>query len=211
MRLLETTCAISAVCLCLSLRAVQQRPPEPTPKAPSITKPANPAMEDMQGAWKLVKMETLNLDKQGRTDVGFMLVSGNYFSFELHVGWASRDGNSTTRTFQSGTHRFEVDEHSKMVASSVIGSINDPDGRFLFEQPGRQREYTVDCVGSVLKLKRDDGTSFEFERLIDSRPRRDFYGRPIKPKESATDDKDKDGKEKGGTDKGGAETPPKKD
>jgi hypothetical protein len=210
MRLLETTCAISVVCLCLSLRAVQQPlPPEPKPKPPSVTKPVNPLIEDMQGAWKLVKMLSLNLDVAGRTEVGFLLVSGNYFSFELHMGWTSRDRNAARVTYTSGTHRFELDEKSKMISSSVIGSLNDPNGVVVFEQPGKQREYTVECVGNLLKLRRDDGTSFEFERLLDNRPRRDFYGRPIKPKETP-DDTEKGG-DKGGTEKGGTETPPKKD
>lgn len=201
MRLVETTCAISVVCLCLSLRAVRQEGPERKP--PSLSPAAKAAtqgiVDEMQGAWRLTSMDSPTLDKQSRTDVGYLLVAGSYFSFELHFGWTSADGTSTKRSFQSGTHHFEVDDRSRMTANSVIGSIIDDDGRVLFEQPGRKREYAVDCMGSHMKLKRDDGMTLEFERMIDTRAKRDFYGRLIKPKPP----------EEAG--KGSKEAPPKKD
>jgi hypothetical protein len=160
----------------------------------------------MQGAWRLTKVESLTMEKEGRMEAGYLLVAGDYFSFELHMGWTKPDGSSMTRVYQSGTHRFEVDDNYKMSTSSLIGSINDPKGLVLFEQPGHRREYTVDCVVDTLKLKRDDATTFEFERLQDKRPKRDFYGRPVKPKEKKPDEKKPEDPADGGRD-----TPPKKD
>ena len=200
MRILETTCAISILGLCAALQPVLQGRPErkPTPESPTRA-PMDAVVDEMQGAWRLTKMDSPVLDVQNRQDVGFLLVAGNYFSFELHFGWVAPHGQSTQRAFTSGTHRFEIDERSRMVARSVIGSAIDDQGRILFEQPGRQREYAVDCSSGFMKLTRDDGTKFEFERMVDTKPKRDFYGRPIKPKPAGEDAKT------------GGETPPKKD
>ena len=207
MRLLETTCAISVACLCLSLTAVPQLPvPKEPPQPLSPTKSRNPVIDTMQGAWKLTKVESLTMDKERRMEAGYLLVAGDFFSFELHMGWQSLDGGSLTRVYQSGTHRFEVDDKYKMTTSSLIGSINDKNGQVLFEQPGHRREYTVACEGDTLKMKREDETTFEFERLQDNRPKRDFYGRAIKPKEKKPDEKEP--KEPAD---GGQGTPPKKD
>jgi hypothetical protein len=205
MRLLETTCAISVACLCLSLSTAPQLPvPKEPPQPFSPTKSRNPVIDVMQGAWKLTKVESLTMDKERRMEAGYLLVAGDFFSFELHIGWQSPNGNALTRVFQSGTHRFEIDDKYKMTTSSLIGSINDPKGLVLFEQPGHRREYTVDCDGDTLKMKREDETTFEFERLQDNRPKRDFYGRPIKEKKP-------DEKKPETPVDGGKETPPKKD
>ncbi len=208
MRLLETTCAISFLCLCLSWRAAQQPlpPPQPKPVPPlSPTKSPNPVLDAMQGAWRLTKLESLTINKEGLTEVGYLLVAGDYFSFELHMGWTLPNGATANRTYQSGTHRFEVDDNYKMSTSSLIGSTSDQKGMVLFEQPGHRREYTVDCTGDTLTLKRDDSMTFTFERLEDKRPKRDFYGRPIKPNEKKPEEKKKPEEPPGDG------TPPKKD
>lgn len=200
MRLLETSLVLFCICLCLAQKPVPKDDPDTKPTQSPGTKAATEAIvEEMQGTWRLVSMESLALQKQRRQEVGFMVVGGSYFSFELHFGWASVDGNATQRSFISGTHRFEIDERGMLIANSVIGSAIDNEGRILFEQPGRRREYKVDCAGNHLKLKREDGTTFEFERMGDSRVKRDIYGRPVKPKEA------------GDAGKGGKEAPPKKD
>lgn len=184
MRFVAITCALSVVCLSLSMRPALQGEPNTKPTLPAGSKAAIQALVDeMQGTWRLMKLDSPTLDKQRRQETGFMLISGNYFSFEMHMSWTSLNNQGEKRSFISGTHRFEIDERSRLTANSVIGSAIDDDGRVLFEQPGHARQYDVTCAGTTLKLKRDDGTTLEFERLSDSKMTRDIYGRPLKVKD----------------------------
>lgn len=184
MRLVAITCALSVLCLSFSMRPATQGEPETKPTLPAGSKAAIQALVDeMQGSWRLVKLDSPKLEKLSRQEVGFLLVSGNYFSFEMHMSWTAANNVNDKRTFQSGTHRFEIDESSRMTANSVIGSGIDDKGVVVFEQPGHARTYAVSCAGTTLKLERDDGTTFEFERLADSKQKRDIYGRPLKVKD----------------------------
>jgi hypothetical protein len=70
-----------------------------------------------------------------------------------------------------------------MRTSTVIGSYVDVIAGLAWEHPGRTREYQVELAGSRLTLRRSDGRTFVFERLLDGSARRDIYGRPIVEKE----------------------------
>lgn len=150
--------------------------------------------EDLQGAWRLVNYEAPTLESKDRQQVGFLLVAGSYFSFEMHLGWTTPNGTVLESTFVSGTHRFEVDENSRIVASSVIGAGLDDDGKVAFEVPGRVRRYEATCTGNQLTLLREDGTKLSFERIADSRVKRDAYGRPLKLKDPNAKPEDGDAK-----------------
>jgi hypothetical protein len=211
MRLLETTCAISVACLLLSLRPVlQDEPGIKPPISPAAKAAIKKTTDEMQGTWRLVSMDAPKLVKANRYQTGYMLVAGSYFSLELHVNWNHPNGTLAGRLFQTCVCRFELDPQLKMTASGVLGSTMDDIGRVLFEQPGLRRQYDVEVLLNRLKLKRSDGTIFEFERMIDSRQQRDFYGRPIEPKdepeEGADGKTEKDGK--GSKDEDGKDTPP---
>jgi hypothetical protein len=184
MRLFEITSALSILCLLVSLRPAQDLP-ETKPTLPTGAKVAIATLRnEMQGAWRLVALESPTLIRQNRHELGFLLVTDNYFSFELHLGWLSPDGRIDEKSFSSGTHRFELDERGRMSSSSVIGSFVDVDKRIQFEQPGKVRSYDVTCIANKMTLKREDGTKFEFERMSDSKAPRDIFGRPLKLKES---------------------------
>ncbi len=220
MRLVETTCAISIACLLLSLQPVLQ---DRTPLKPTLSPAAKAAIkktiDEMQGTWRLIQMDAPRLAKANRHETGYMLVSGSYFSLELHVNWNHPNGTMAGRHFQTCMCRFELDPQMKMSAQSVLGSTMDEMGRVLFEQPGIRREYEVEVQLTRLRLKRNDGTTFEFERMVDGRQMRDFYGRPIDPKdepepgeEGKDGKKEKDGKsdkDEEGEEKDGSEVPPK--
>jgi hypothetical protein len=210
MRLVETSCAISVACLLLSLRPVLQ---DPAPLKPTLSPAAKAAIkktvDEMQGTWRLTHVDAPKLVKANRYETGYMLVAGSYFSLELHVNWNNPNGTLAGRLFQTCVCRFELDAQMKMTANSVLGSTIDDAGRILFEQPGFPRQYEVEVQVTKMKLKRSDGTTFEFERMIDSRQLRDFYGRPIEPKEEPVPGEDGKGdKDKEGKGKDGKETPP---
>jgi len=112
-----------------------------------------------------------------------MVVSGSYFSFEMHMSWSEANDRISQRTSLSGTHRFQIDDKGRLTATSVIGSSVDRDGQVVWEQPGMLRKYDVTCSGETMKLVRDEGTSFEFQRMVDSKMMRDIYGRPLKLKD----------------------------
>lgn len=183
MRLLETTTILSALCLGLALLSEPQGGTDPK-AIPALkgTTTMQALVDDMQGAWRLVEFSTPLFDKKDRQEVGYLLVSGNYMSLEMHIGWMSPDGVFDDKSFASGTHRFEMDERSRMTSASVIGAFI-ADGRLTFEPPGRKRSYDVVCLGNTMTFKRDDNTKLTFERLNDSPAKRDFYGRPLKPKD----------------------------
>jgi hypothetical protein len=210
MRLFETTTVVSALCLGLALSSAQQGPPVLKPPEPETkTTTMQALIDEMQGAWRLTEFSTPLFEKKNRVDVGYLLVSGNYFSLEIHVGWMTSGELLPQRSFASGTHRFEMDERCRMTSSSVIGasipigrSMMDPPGTLAFEAPGFKRMYDVVCLGNTMTFKRDDGAKMTFERLNDSLTRRDIYGRPIKPKDP------NEPKKEGAPDK--KDAPPKK-
>ncbi len=176
---------LSAAVLCLGL-SIPQDAGEPLPP-PTPTAGSKAAMQalltEMQGAWRLKRFESAVLDKARRQEVGYLLVSGGYFSFEMHMSWLSPDNQITKRTSFTGTHRFEIDERGRMAARLVIGSNIDDFGVVVWETPDRVRNYDLSCATDTLKLTREDGTLFEFERLVDSKTPRDIFGRPLKLKD----------------------------
>lgn len=170
--------------LCLSFGPATQDPKPEKPAAPALSKGAVEALVDsMQGAWRLAKYDAPAMEKKQRQEVGFLLVSGSYFSFEMHLGWTTANGTPLEQTFVSGTHRFEIDENSRLNASSVIGASMDDDNRVQFEVPGRTRRYGLVCSGPRLTLTREDGTVLEFEKMADTRQKLDAFGRPLKLKD----------------------------
>lgn len=192
MRLLAVTSLIPVLCLFISTSPTQQGDPatKPTPHVKPKTL-SGAVMEEMQGTWRLLSLESPALEKAKRQEVGFLLVAGNYFSFEVHWGWLGATGTiEDNMYFQSGTHRFELDERGRMTASSVIGSFVTPDGKLQFDQPGRARVYDVVMSGNKMTLKRDDGSRYEFEHMVDTRQARDIFGRPLKTKDPGEGKKD---------------------
>jgi len=192
---LTVSIALTGAFLCASPALLQGGKERPSREAPEAA--AAPLLKDIQGAWKLVEFESKALRRDRRQEVGYLLVSGEFLSFECHLGWMDDAGRRDASTFFSGTHSFVLRADSTMEMTSLIGTTVDPQGRTpLFEQPGRKREYKVRFDGSKLVLKRElDEQTFRFERQAQD-PELDFYGRKKKPAPPAEPPPPRDGEKK---------------
>lgn len=174
---------LSSALLCLSLSFPQDNGEPVPPPFPGSRAGMKLLQSEMQGAWKLKDFDAPRFERERRLQTGYMLISGSYFSFEMHMSWPSPDNRITTLTSFSGTHRFEMDEVGRMTARSVIGTDIDNMGVVHWAEPGRVRKFDITCGSDILKMKRDDDAVFEFERVIDNKQPRDIFGRPLKVKD----------------------------
>ncbi|MCY2959271.1 MAG: hypothetical protein NTY35_03820 [Planctomycetota bacterium] len=177
--------ALAALALLLAAPTLPQsggdKPPRP-PAAPE--KPAS--VEQILGAWRLTDFESPTIRREKRDEVGYLLVTDSFLSFECHMGWLDDAGRRQGSTFFSGTHEYELRADSVLVMTQLIGATVDPNGSTpVFEPTGRKRGYKVKFDGAKLVLTREsDGQTFKFERLGPSGGGLDFYGRrkaPAKP------------------------------
>jgi hypothetical protein len=153
-------------------------------------------VQAMQGMWRLVTLDVPGRSAPERAEVGYLLVSGRHLSMEIHGSWFSdrvrdpRSADNLPRQMvagltQTGIHRFELDEWSRMTTRSVIGTKSTIDGAFEFEPPGTARRYELQLAGESLQLHGDDGRTLVFERENEQRGRRDFFGRPVQETDEA--------------------------
>lgn len=133
--------------------------------------------KELQGAWRLVEFHAPTLYPQARKDVGYCLFAGSSMSLEMHLGWMSDAVNVEAKTFQSGTHNFDLDDQGFLRTSSLIGAFVNRVGELQFESPGTSRTYKVTLSAGRLTLARTDGQTLAFERMTDSKLDRDFFGR----------------------------------
>ncbi len=139
-------------------------------------------LERLQGAWQLVDLQSPQIDKARRSDVGFLIVAGHYLSFELHVGWqqAGPSRRPPLGSLHAGTHRLHLGPGARLALTSLIGTMIDSRGKTRAEPPGTQRLFNVEVLDNRLTLDRLDGYILTFVRMAESRQERDFYGRPIR-------------------------------
>ena len=185
--------------LCISLLSLLlltgvQRPPEPQDPtegagADRVRIDRKKLLKDLQGAWRLVEMHSPTLYPQSRKDVGYCLFAGTSMSLEMHLGWMSDAASVEAKTFQSGTHNFDIDDEGFLRTSTLIGAYVNRVGELEFESPGTSRSYRVTLVSGRLTLARADGQTLAFERMTDSKLDRDFFGRKKRelPKAEAED------------------------
>ena len=55
-------------------------------------------LRQMQGAWQLVEHSSSRLPDPGRQDLAFLLVTGEFFSVELHMGYFDEVGAGVNRS-----------------------------------------------------------------------------------------------------------------
>lgn len=149
--------------------------------------------EDMQGPWKLAELRLPTGKGELRSDAGFCIVSGDYFSIELHMGWLGEARNLIGRSFQSGMHHFDIDDTGRIETSTLIGSFITKDGDLDFERPGTARRYQVAVISNRLSLTREDGQVLVFNRVFSTEPRRDIFGRERKEPPAKAPKKNEDG------------------
>ena len=158
---------------------VQNNPAQGNP-----TQAQSRVLEQLQGAWRLRKIEDKQLASQRRQETGYMVVSGSHVALEIHVGYTQDNGLVGQPIFQTGIYASSIDKELNLVLNTLIGSNTDSRFKASAEQVGKQRKYTVDIVGAMLTLRREDGAQFLFDRLADNVQRYDFYGRKLAdPKE----------------------------
>lgn len=168
----------------LLLPAAQERDPgKPTLNA-AERKSVEAQVGRMQGLWRVREMKTPKLEAARRLDAGFLLVSGLAFSIELHTGYLAPNNKDVfNKDFQSGMHRFELDESGFMETKTIIGSYFNELGLLQFEQPNKARRYQVKLGESDMSWSSPEGVTFLFEKLNEPKPgRRDVFGRPLPEK-----------------------------
>jgi hypothetical protein len=177
------------------------------PTIPAVSKAAIKKTEDaMQGVWRLTDFVAPRLTLERRTDVGYCLVQGKYLSLEVHVGWLSEDGKSYEhKDFQTGMYRFELDQTGRMETLTVIGTQMAAGRVPTAEVPNTKRGFKITALLDNMTWRGDDGTQFVFERMLDTRGKRDVYGRLI-PDKKATSGQPKD--VTGGSQREDGGTPP---
>lgn len=179
--------SLAAVVLAIAGPALLQTGGE-KPARPPVAPSRPPSVEQILGAWRLVEFESPTIKKEKRQEVGYLLVTDQFLSFEFHMGWLDDSGRRAGSTFFSGTHEYEMRGDSVLALTSLIGTTVDPNGSEpVFEPTGRKREYKVKFDGARLVLMRErDGQHFKFEKLAASGGGLDFYGRRKQPPKPAT-------------------------
>jgi hypothetical protein len=200
-RLAMRSLPISGVLLALSV-SLSWNPPTQSgqdvkPTIPAVSKAAIKKTEDaMQGVWTLKELVAPRLTQDRRSDVGFCLVSSNYMSLELHIGWLKDDNKEYGhKDFQSGIYRFELDQTGRMEMNTVIGALMSGGIQLAFEVPNTKRTFRVTAILDRMTWRGDDGSMLVFERMLDTGDKPTEGGTPP-PNEKPPDDKMD---EKGGT------------
>lgn len=122
-------------------------------------------LREMQGAWQLVEHSSSSLPNPGRRDLAYLLVSGEFFSIEMHMAYFDETDQMKGRLLQTGTYRLNFGSKGNLMAQIMIGSIDEGDGYSEFRVPGYVSVYDVDVTGGVLSLISEDASRFRFERV----------------------------------------------
>jgi hypothetical protein len=179
MRTYSIACVLGAPLLTFLLQAGGQKPPpdEAPPGTQRVRVDRKKLRDDIQGAWRLIELQSLTLPSKTRKDVGYCLIYGNCLSLEVHMGWMPDAATIAGRSFQSGTHTFEIDDEGQLTTSTLIGAYISRANAVEFDKPGYARTYTVSVANNQLSLARADGQTLVFERMLDVTQERDFFGR----------------------------------
>lgn len=188
MRISSISSVLLALFVCLSWNpSAQVAGQDVKPTIPAVSKAAIRKTEDaMQGVWRLTELVAPRLTQDRRSDVGFCLVQSNYMSLELHIGWLRDDTKEYGhKDFQSGIYRFDLDQTGRMEMSTVIGALMSGGIQLAFEVPNTKRTFRVTAILDHMTWRGDDGSMFVWERMLDTRPKRDAFGRLIPDKKAA--------------------------
>lgn len=169
-----------------------QDPEEESPldPLPGVAKQNAALLDELQGAWRLVRFDDPFLETSNREEDAVLLVSDQFLSIELHVAYfdSPQQDELLDSFFQSGTYRFRLDEEGDLQAEILIGSVTTHEGFLDFEAPGRTRPFEAEIIENQLHLTRlDRGTLFVFERIPSRRMRRDLFGRLVPIEETSSD------------------------
>lgn len=122
-------------------------------------------LREMQGAWQLVKFVASDLADAGRQDAGFLLVGDEFLSIEIHMAYFDADGYEQGSFMQTGIYRVNFNADGMLMATCLIGSVDDGTGLTAPQPPGIVSTYDIDLVRGSLFMTSADGSRFEFERV----------------------------------------------
>jgi hypothetical protein len=191
MNLLPLGCALVALGLVLPAPSAQEpgrKPPGPAPTTGEKPTGEQIALlsKQIQGLWSLQRYDSNMLRRERREEVGYLLATDQYLSFECHVGWLDDRGQREFSLFFTGTHRYQIQLDGTLVLTGLIGTQTDPGGQPHFEPPGITREYRLEIQGGdvMTLVRRSDNARFTLQRF-GTEVGLDFYGRrkPKEPKE----------------------------
>ena len=144
------------------------------------TKRNEELIEKLEGAWELSRVIAPELNATQRDEIGVLLFTRDYASFEMHIGWNDPLGGLADWQFQSGTHKVTLDAQSVLQLTSMIGSAFNDQGDLEFTPAGTTRAYRIELHARRLVLTRvDTNDRFEFRRLANPSldKEKDLYGR----------------------------------
>ncbi len=120
----------------------------------------------MQGAWQLVELRSSVLVDAGRHDACILIVSQEFLTIELHAAYFDDQGAEEWSFIQTGTYRLNFDQGGRLLATLLIGSMDDGEGMTLPREPGEVSSYEVrfDARGDLVMIG-DDQSRFTFGRV----------------------------------------------
>jgi hypothetical protein len=122
-------------------------------------------LRQMQGAWQLIGFAAPELPDSGRQSIGYLLVSDEFLSLEVHMAYFDEAGKELSSFIQTGTYRLNFNTYSDLIATCLIGSIDDGSGLTQAQDPGVLSVYTTDVQDGTLRFTEEDGSRLTFERV----------------------------------------------
>lgn len=119
----------------------------------------------LQGAWQLVEYRSATLVDAGRQDACYLTVAHEFLTIEVHMAYFDEQGREEGSYMQTGTYRLNFDKFGKLLATLLIGSIDDGTGLTKPQPPGQVSVYEVSFVDDALILHGEDMSRFTFERV----------------------------------------------
>jgi hypothetical protein len=172
---------VTAAALGLGLAyAAQDSAPaqDPPAQAPEGARPLrggvfyNRGIQDpaaLLGAWQITSIDLPGTPTATGDATGYALFLDGYMSLELHYRYpyTNPDPDFFNIFFQSGTHRWRVDQYGRLETWALIGANNmNEDESLYFESPGTQRVLEAELAEDELVLTKDDGeTRIRMKRL----------------------------------------------
>ncbi len=119
----------------------------------------------MQGGWQLVELRPTLFEDAGREDVAYMIVAGDFMSIEIHLAYFEENGEELESFIQTGTYRLSFNEYGELLATLLIGSMDEDDEMTYPREPGVQVIYEAEVRHGILTLVSGDGTRFTLEKM----------------------------------------------
>lgn len=122
-------------------------------------------LRDMQGGWLLSELRSTALQEAGRQDIAYLVVAGEFMSFEIHMGYFDPRGNEEESYLQSGIYRLNFNVYGDLIAKLLIGTLDLGFGTTSPRVPGMTSVYSVEVAEGRLVMTADDGTRFTWTKL----------------------------------------------